>query len=535
MSLRIPAIALFAAGLLLSGAASSFGSAQDLTFPIHRFDVSGNTLLPEARLSALVDPFTGLKQSFADVQLALESLERAYRDLGYSAVAIQLPEQDISAGVVRFEVVEAQLDEITVTGTEYFSPDNIRRSLPSLTRGALPNAVRTAENLALANENPAKQAEVLLKLSEKQGFVDAEIKVEDSRPTQFVAGFDNTGRGSSGGDYRLALSLRHANLFDRDHIGTLQYTTDPQNVSDVTVLGFGYRVPLYSLGDSVDLFGGYSNIDAGTLGGGGIDRFVGRGQIAGLRYHHHLPRIGEYNHSLQYQLLWKSFDNSCTGPACVALGSDVTAAPVGVSYIGRWTRPGSQSSLNVAYEVNTGLGSANNRDNYDNATHQPGTIGATYRFQVGRLAASHLQILPADFQARVHFNGQYTQDSLISGEQLGLAGNHQVRGFYEREAARDRGYVMNFEVYSPDLSKKFSLPVKQLRALAFVDHGYGSFVTNSSEISSASETLASLGAGLRMAANEHLAFRLDVARVASGAGRQKAGDWAGHFLLQMMY
>src|SRR5687767_8159684 len=71
-------------------------------FDINRFEVSGNTLLPDAEVERLVAPYTGMNKDFADIQRALEALEQAYRDRGYGIAQVQLPEQDITRGVVRF-------------------------------------------------------------------------------------------------------------------------------------------------------------------------------------------------------------------------------------------------------------------------------------------------------------------------------------------------------------------------------------------------------------------------------------------------
>jgi hemolysin activation/secretion protein len=510
--------------------------AQGPTFSIERFQVDGNSLLSAEQIATLVTPYQGTHKSFADIQLAQEALEKAYRSLGFSAVVVALPEQDITAGVVRFTVVEARLDTISVKGNHHFSQDNVLRSLPALRSGDMPNAIEMTENLSLANENPAKRTEITLKISDKPGFVNAEAEVKEDVPRRFTWSLDNTGRGTTAGDWRVGLAWQHANLFDRDQVLSLQYTTSPTHAEDVTLLNLGYRIPLYDMGDSLDLYAGGSNVDAGTFGAtSGIDGFVGKGKIAGLRYNQNLTRLGEYDHNIKYGLDWKLFENACTGSACGFVGADVVTTPVSISYQGNWNRPNAQSSVAVTHLRNTRWGHLNDAANYAGATHQPGTVGTERDFALWRLNVSHLQGLAGGWQGRINLNAQFTKDPLVAGEQLGLAGTLGVRGFNEREVARDQGAVWNMELYSPNLAPKLKFNINDLRGLFFIDMAHGRFVRNAAEPDALKTNISSLGVGLRLLHQKSLSAKFDLARVVQGAGQQRSGDWSGHIALSFAH
>jgi hemolysin activation/secretion protein len=516
-------------------AATSSGIwAQGPTFSIQRFEVSGNTLLPDSRVAHLMAPFSGEDRSFTDVQLALESLERAYRDMGYSAVAVTLPEQDISGGVVQFVVIESKIGLVRIEGNNAFSNENILRSLPALVAGSMPNAITLAENVALANGNPARQVELTLRLSDQPGEVDALVKVEESPITRWVVNLDNSGRGGIGGDWRLGLAWQHANLFDRDHLLTLQATTSPDQFKEVWQFSTGYRIPIYGSGDSLEWFAGISNADAGSLITG-IDSFVGKGRTAGLRYTRNLTRLGEYDHELKVGLDWKAFENACAGVSCGLLDSTVTTTPLILSYHGNWARPGAQTQWELGYARNLGWGGHNRPGNYASAAHQPGTVGTERRYQLWRLTASHLQILPGNYQFRANWTAQYTGDPLIAGEQLGLTGSNQVRGYNERAVARDRGQVLTLELYSPDLSHLLPIKFDNVRLLVFADAAHGRYVTTSTSPSSVSESVTSHGLGLRISHQNRYALKLDVAEARNAVGAQKRGKWTVHALISLSF
>src|SRR5690606_29216538 len=140
---------------------------------------------------------------------------------------------------------------ILVEGNAHFDSDNVRRSVPSLVPGQTPNSLDIAASVRVANENPAKQSAVLLRSAEREGEVDAVIRVADVDPLRYSVSLDNTGNENTGRT-RVGFAFQHANLFNRDHVLTAQYLTTPGNPDKVTVLGVGYRIPFYAFGDSVD-------------------------------------------------------------------------------------------------------------------------------------------------------------------------------------------------------------------------------------------------------------------------------------------
>jgi len=169
-------------------------AAQDVPrFEIRRFVFEGATLIPPAELEHRTRTFTGPMRSFADVQRALEAVERAYSEAGYNAVQVVLPEQELERGEVRFRVVEARVGRVQVEGNKFFDEANIRASVPAIAPGAAPNITRIARNLNLANENPAKKATVLLRSGEREGSVDAVVRVADEDWLKFAVTLDNSG------------------------------------------------------------------------------------------------------------------------------------------------------------------------------------------------------------------------------------------------------------------------------------------------------------------------------------------------------
>ncbi len=501
-------------------------AAPALRFDITRYEIKGNTLLKAADIAHIVAPYTGKQKDFSDIQRALEALEIAYRDLGYGTVQVLLPEQNIASGVVLLNVIEPRVGKIEIGGAKRNDPANIRRSMPALREGEIPNSKEIARNLLLANENPARQLTVLMRAGESDDKVDATIKVTEDKAWKASVSFDNTGNPATG-DYRVSSGFQHANVFNRDHVATFQYITSPNHLADVQVYGFGYRIPLYSLGSSIEFAGGYSNVNSGNLAG--LFSVAGSGTVAALRYNHYLPKLGDYEQKLVYGIDYKAFQNQVISSG-VSLVPDITVHPASVTYYGTLRGDGSEAGFYVNYTQNFFAGGNDGADTDFKASRFDAKAG----YRVYRYGANYSRAFTNEWQTRFQMTGQYTDDALVAGEQFGIGGAENLRGFLEREVANDRGYRANAELYTPNLAAKLGWTSVQSRVLGFVDWGRVSR-TAAQPGESHQQSLASAGVGMRFTAGTHFTMRTDYAWVIDAGGGQNKNHTRLHFSLSLLF
>ena len=518
----------------------------DETFDIRGYAVSGNTLLPQVAIDALLKPFTGDKRLYADIQKALEALEGAYRSRGFSAVQVFVPEQTLDTGTVKLTVVEAKVKLVKIEGNAFFDEANIRAALPALTVGKTPNARNIAANVRVANESPARQVDVVLGAGEQEDEVNATVTVSDSVPRKFLSSVDNTGSNATG-LHRVMVGFQHGNLFNADHVLTAQYTTSLEKPSLVDIYSFGYRVPLYQLDGSVDVIYAKSSVSSGTTGTvAGPLTFTGKGNIFGLRFNQYLPRQGEFTHQITYAFDYKAFENACTlgtfgAAGCGSAAFPVTVHPLSATYSGAWAGLGKQTGFSVTATGNWSWGGNGLNQNF--AAVRPAAAGAAQGgakadFIVFKGSLSHSRVLPADLQLRGSLSGQWTPQALIAQEHFGLAGSTGVRGFQEREFARDRGLNANIELYGPEWGDKL-IAGSNLRMLVFYDvaRGYNYRLAGDADQRLA---IASLGLGMRFNLGKMLTLRADYARVTdvramNATSSQVKGDARGHFSLALSF
>lgn len=517
------------AGSLLAAAATSAWAAEPvddsaIRFDISHFEVTGNTLLSQPQIDELLNKFSGKGRDFGDVQRALEALEAVYHQRGYNVVTIELPEQELNQGVVKLRVVETKIGRVSVKSNQYFDEANIRRSLPALQEGRSPNLAAVSANLKQGNENPSKQVTLRLLGGEKEDEVDALLEVKDESPWKLMANADNTGTESTGKTH-VGVVLQNANLFGRDHLATLQYTTSAEEPGRVKVYGAGYHIPLYESGDSLDFYASYSNVDSGTIAAGAFNLAVsGKGAVYGARYNQALAKRGELEAHLSYGIDVKAFKNSVL-LSDAQLGNDVTVHPVSIAY--QASLPIQQGELGgqVTLVHNIPGGSNGGRDAF------AVRVGAKDDYTLLRFGGSVTRALANDWQLRAIANGQYSNDALIPGEQFGAGGATSVRGFIEREISNDSGLGVNLEVYTPNLCQRAGW---NCRLLGFYDHAYiKRNHAQPGEIDSTS--IASAGVGARFVLSTYVNLQLDYGHVVRAGATTRADANRLHVRVGLAY
>jgi hemolysin activation/secretion protein len=511
--------------VLAADAVSAASEAEPvvLRFAIDRYVLEGASLLSQAEVDAAVAPFVGKDKDFSDVQRALEAVEEAYAKRGYSAVNVLLPEQELEKGTVRFRAVESRFAKVGVKDNRHVTEANALNALPSVRTGEVPRSRQIAKELKLANENPARQMNVVLKAGEKDDEVDANVMVTDSKPATWGLSLDNTGSAETGRT-RLGLSYRHANVFDADHVASVQYLTSPQHPNRSRVLGGSYKIPLYEYGSSLEFFGGYSNVNALV---GGLDNFQGGGVLFSARYNHALERIGVFDPRLSFGLDWRKFrrlEMTTTSPT--VLYNEIVVLPLSITYaaLGKFAR--SDLNLNASYSANLpkmGKGKEADFAAYD----QVNASQPKPSYKVLRYGMNYSQQIGDEWQFRTALNGQWSGDVLIQGEQLRLGGADAVRGFSEGSEGGEVGTRLNLEGYTPDFGKGDI----RARALLFYDVG------QAKPANGVKTTIAGAGLGLRVSYTEQFSLRLDRARI-TNAGTdpmQSVGDWRWHASLNAAF
>lgn len=494
-----------AAALLAHGASSQAQGAAPAapaapTIDIQAYAIDGDNPLSEDETRMVLAPFVGPKRGLGDIESAASTLERAMRDRGFAFHRMFVPVQKPVDGVIRLQVIGIRLGKVEVTGNERFTTDNIRRSLSNLQEGQVPEVRTLGRDVTASNTNPAKQISVTFRESSEPGQVDALVRVKDSPTLVFFAGLTaNQGlsdHAPAQNVYRLTGGIQHANLFDRDHVATVSYTTDPGNPSDVSLFGMFYQVPFYGTGMTLSAYYTSSDINSGQVQqGAGVFDVSGSGRFMGVRLTRALQRVDALQQTVGLSLDSRLFQNKTTFNGA-QIQPDVGSRVATLQYSFRDEPSWGEIAGGIEYAFNMGGGASNSL-----ATHAAnGGIKSWYAWRFHLDAVTEA----AGWQVSGRLRGQLSSKSLIAGEQLGLGGASSVRGFADRVVAGDFGHHLTVEALGP------AFGAWQVRPLVFVDRGQVH-----DRATGASDVLASIGVGMRYS-QRNLQLALDLAQVVDG-------------------
>ena len=262
------------------------------TFAIKRFDVVGNTLLPNDEVERALAPYVTDKASFATIEQARDALQQRDSQDGFSAVAVGVPQQTVEGGSVRLDVAEARIGKVTVEneGTRWFSDASVLALTPHIQSGAILRESDLRADLAAANNNPDRIVRPVLTAGQQPGEVDVKLVVDDTIPLHGSTSLDNDHTPGSP-DTRLETSLSYGNLWDLEHTVALTYITAPTDSTAVLIGSATYGAPApWRPADHLMAYWAYSNTFSTVPLVAGLGS-LGNGQSFGFRYNVALPDL----------------------------------------------------------------------------------------------------------------------------------------------------------------------------------------------------------------------------------------------------
>jgi hemolysin activation/secretion protein len=207
------------------------------------FRFAGNTVVSEPELQSLAAPFIGRELGNAELEDLRVRITRRYIDAGYINSGATIPDQDISDGVIRYEIVEGRLTEILVGGNNRFRPGYLR---DRLALGAEPvlNVNQLQERVQILLQDPQIER-ITAELAPGTQRGEASLRADVTGTPPVIAGvlFSNDRSPAVGGD-QLQAFIGTRNLFGYGETFTLR----PAMTEGLEEYFVGFTLPLNARG-----------------------------------------------------------------------------------------------------------------------------------------------------------------------------------------------------------------------------------------------------------------------------------------------
>lgn len=418
-------------------------------------------------------------------------------------VVIQLPEQEISSGVVVISVHQSKVGKINIRGNKWFKDDYYRQWM-SLYESQPVNSDVLIDDLTWHNRSPFIHADYVFSPGEKPYTTDVDLVVEDFRPFKAYAGTDSTGFDITDRT-RVFAGINWGNLFNKGQILSAQYTAAP-DFKKYQSITLNYTIPL-PWKDLMIFYGGYSLTKTPASN---TDLHLNRGQNWQGSGRYVFPRPIEETLLQEFQagFDFKRMNND------VLFGENILSTKVAslFQFVGTYNLSKRWQHQMVSFDGQGFFSPGQLSSSMSRETLGLLRPGAQNLYLYGRLAMNYLYSFPQDWLFDFKTTAQFSTGALLPSEMLGLGGMYSVRGYEEHQVNVDNGFIFNFEFRSPKVSLlKFCNPKyteDRWSAVAFYDMGMGWEDKQVGDLGW-SYFLGGIGPGMRFSIGEWMYARVD--------------------------
>lgn len=454
-----------------AGASDGAAAAEALppqTFNILEFQIEGATVITRADIEEAVYPHMGEDKTVADVEKARAALQELYLNKGYQALVIA-PPQDPSDGTILLQVTEARIGRLRVVGARYHSPEHLKREVPSLAPGTIPNfndverevsAAYRADrevNLSFREVPPGSRA------GAPPGTVDATLDVKDQLPVHGTVEVNNR-QSENTEALRTSVSLSYDNLWQLGHSISFFYQVAPEKPSNSEVYSGSYLARFPDLPHTSFLvYGLRSKSDVASVGGSNV---IGDGKIIGGRVIRVLPGTATYYQSVSGGVDYKDF-NETVDLNVDQIPTPITYYPFTIAYNGTFNG----EDRVISGTASTTFAFPNFLNTSDEQKFDEKRYDARPSFIYFQAGLDNTETFPHDIIVFARVEGFVADGPLISNEQFAIGGQDTVRGFLEAIALGDFGTDGTLELRSPSVAGYVDERVNDWRGHVFVDAG----------------------------------------------------------------
>lgn len=165
---------------------------------VNSIEVSPSQILTRDEINSVVGPYIGKNILISDVQAAINALNNLYAEKGFVTARAYLPEQTVSNGNLRIELIESKIGNISVVNNKYTRSKYILNRMPEK-EGDLFDIVSLEQDVLDFNRyHDGVNLMANLKAGTVPGTTDIELTAEETFPFHLIGMMDSSGRRSTG-------------------------------------------------------------------------------------------------------------------------------------------------------------------------------------------------------------------------------------------------------------------------------------------------------------------------------------------------
>lgn len=454
--------------------------------------IDGNTVLSEGELNTLAQPYLDRAVSIEELQQLRLDISKLYFAKGYVNSGAVLPEQEVTEGIVKFQIIEGNLTEVQIENNTWWRESRITKQVERQVDEPL-NMLDLQRSIQMLEQNPlVSSVNAQLVPGSTLGTSILKMRVDEAKPYRLYLGANNY-RPPSVGSEQGVVTFVHRNVTGNADALTLSGSFTEGLGSGY----FNYALPLNAADTQLAFSYTYSDSAVVEEPLNVLD-VEGEAQYASIMLSH--PFINRLDRRFAMSLAFNSNSSksSYSFGDFPTLGSiDGKSETANIRLGAEWTERWNNRVLAVRGALRRGV------DTLDATVHDSSLDlpDGEYTAFVGQLEfiSRFLRFVPGELHFRSAF--QWADDPLLAIEKFAVGGRYTVRGYRQNQYVRDNAAVVNLEYQIPLFTDNFGRSRAGLRLIPFFDVGYardneletdGGLVYQNDE----SETIQSVGLGL---------------------------------------
>lgn len=461
---------------------------------VKKFVVVGSTVFSPEELEKILKPYTLRRLSFPELLAAQQAIDRLYLENGYITSGTSLPPQKLDNGIIKIEVIEGTVEEINISGLNRLNSNYVRsrieqRVKPPLNRDKLLNALQLLQLDPLIANLSAE-----LTAGTDIGSSILELRLQEADPFDLTLTYDNY-RAPSVGTDRRQIKLVHRNLIgfgDRIDLGYLN--TDGSN----SLNDLNYTIPINARNGTLGFRLSYTDSE---IIEDPFDRFNIESKNINYEFTYRQPLLQRPNKDLALGLSFSRNDSSTTiegEPIQLSRGAEMDGEThiSALRFFQEYTTRNAKQVFALRSQFSLGV-------NLFDATINRGDIPDS-KFLAWRGQAQYLKTLSPNFILLLRSDFQVSDRPLVPVEQFSSGGALSVRGYRQDVLLGDNGFFNSAEIRAT--VARIPQWNANIQLIPFLDLGK---VWNSDNLTLSTNTLVSMGIGLRLQVSDYFAARLD--------------------------
>lgn len=462
-------------------------AVDEIEFTIKQIKVDGVTQYPPEQIKKIFAPLEGKRVSLEALRKAADQLESRYRADGFFLVRVFVPPQQVKDGLFSIRVVEGYIEAAFTEGGTDAAQQLVERLLAPVV-GKKPIDLQSLEKaLLILNDIPGVRAAGVLRQGSALGA--SELVVSLVNPPKVSSLFSmNNSLSRVLGEWNTNLNVNISNPSPtRPGVLSLGLSTSALNdyLRAVTVR---YSTFVGDQGMVVSMGGLAASAKLGASLASSV--IESNSYSFGPRVRYPLKRSRGVSLFVDSGLTLNHSRTTSFGEEIIADSSTVADVSLAAVDLGRFNG-NTEATVGISQGLDA-LGSIGT-----NAL-APSVSGFSQRFTKLKYSASRLQGLPQDFSLQMNLLGQWSTDTLLTGEQVLFGGSTLGRAYDSGAVAGDSGFGLLLELRKDMPAEKFipRLANGKVQFFVFTDYAEARLNLNPNR----PETTASLrshGAGLR--------------------------------------